>query len=203
LQNKISRAGMRVGIDTLGKKKPQVHILYPFPVTCQQDGSQNQDQGRHSSHRRDTSTHRSRSVSQFGEIHLSGFCPSINGILPPNNDYGISINIMWDTMSTMYYKAIIPFKTFYKDSLTASDSTKIFGFSVVVNEAIQQPGTNGGGMRGSGVSVGLGSGIGIGMGGIGLSTGLGGNRGGAGRPSSATAADITTRIKLASQSQTK
>lgn len=202
LQNKITKAGMRVGIDTLGKKKPQVHILYPFPATRKQDESNNQNQGRHSSHRQDTGTHRSRAVSQFGEIHLSGFSPSINGILLPNNDYGISITIMWDTMNTMYYKAIIPFKTFYKDSLTASDSTKIFGFSVAVNEEVQQPGSrggNGGGLRGGGVSVGMGmgGGIGIGMGGIGLSTGLGGNRGGAGRPSRATAADVDIRIKLA------
>jgi hypothetical protein len=208
LQNKITKAGMKVGIDTLGKKKPQVHILYPFPVTRQQNGSSNQNQGRHSSHRQDTGSHRSQSSPQFGEIHLSGFYPPINGILPPNNDYGISINIMWDTMNTMYYKAIIPFNTFYKDSLAASDSTTIFGFSIAVNEAVQQPGSRGGngGIRPSGgIGIGMGGGIGFGMGGIGISTGMGGGRGGGGggNPSHATAANVDIRIKLASQPQQK
>jgi hypothetical protein len=205
LQNRITKAGMKVGIDTLGKKKPQVLILYPFPATRKQDGSANQSQGYHSRHRQDTSTHRSQSSSRFGEVHLSGFDPSINGILPPDNDFGISVNIMWDTMNIMYYKAIIPFKTFYKDSLTASDSSNVFGFFVTVNEVAQQPVSNGGGMRGSGVSVGMGmgGGIGFGMGGIGVSTGLGGNRGGTGRPSRATAADVGITIKLAAQPQQK
>jgi hypothetical protein len=207
LQSEITKSGMKVGIDTLGKNKPQVLILYPFPATRQQSNSSDQNQSRHYSHRTDTSSHRSRSSSQFGEVHLSGFDPAINGILPPDNNFGISINIMWDTMNTMYYKAIIPFKTFYKDSLTASDSIKIFSFSVIVNEYAQQPGSGGnGGIRPSGgIGIGMGSGIGIGMGGIGISTGLGGGGGGGGgsRVSSATAANVGIRIKLASLPQQK
>ena len=98
----------------------------------------------------------------------------------------------------MCYTAIIPFKTFYKDSLTTSDSSKIFGFSIIINEPVQQPdsrGENAGGMYGSGISFGIGSCMGFGMGGIGISTRLGG--GGGNRKSFPKAAKINTLIKLA------
>ncbi|MGD0710897.1 MAG: hypothetical protein ABR968_06910 [Bacteroidales bacterium] len=155
-QMKIIRAGMTVGIDTLGKKSTQVEILFPFPAIYQKDNSSNTStENKKDWHNKsDTGNQRKHFMSQYSEIHLSGFKPPINGVLPLHNVYGIYVNITWDSLNIMYYKAIIPFKTFFKDSLIASDSSRIFDFSVTVNGITMQhleggeSGSHGGGMGG-------------------------------------------------------
>lgn len=154
-QIKIVRAGMKVGIDTLGKKSPQAEILFPFPVTHQKNGnSQSNDNKKDWHNKSDTSNQRKHFMSQYNEIHLSGFKAPINGIVPLHNDYGINVNITWDSLNIMYYKAIIPFKTFFKDSLSAADSNRIFAFSVTLNglsmphSGGEESGSHEGGMHG-------------------------------------------------------
>jgi hypothetical protein len=210
-QIKIIRAGMTVGIDTLMKKKPQVEILFPFSGSHQKNSSSTEN--KKDWHKSDSSSLnlRKQFMSQYNEIHLSGFKTPIDGVLPLHNDYGISVNIMWDTLNIMYYKAIIPFKTFYKDSLTTSDSTKILDFSVTVNALAMQhsnggeSGSHGGGMHGGG--GGMGGGMHGGGGGMG-----GGMHGGGGhsetsgsgmddRSSLFETTNFNSRIKLAIRPQ--
>jgi hypothetical protein len=206
-QMKIMRAGMTVGIDTLGKKSPQVEILFPFPVAHQKNGSSgnSNDNKRDWHNKSDTSNPRKHFMSQYNEIHLSGFKPPVNGIVPLHNVYGIYVNITWDSLNIMYYKAIIPFKTFFKDSLIASDSSRIFDFSVTVNGIEMQhseggeSGSHGGGMHGGGMGGGMRGG---GMGGY----GGGGHYGGGGsdvRSSMFETNKFYTRIKLSTRQQVK
>ena len=171
-QIKIIRAGMTVGFDTLGKKEPQVKILFPFPGFHQKNNSSANPPKNNASvenkkdgHKSEISSMRKQFMSQYNEIHLSGFKAPIDGVLSAENNYGISVNIVWDTLNIMYYKAIIPFKTFYKDSLVASDTSKILGFYINVNALTMQhtnkeeSGSQEGGMHGSGGMHGGGGGM--------------------------------------------
>jgi uncharacterized membrane protein YgcG len=199
-QMKILRAGMTVGIDTLAKKKPQVEILFPFPSSHDKNSSTTGE--KKDWHKTDTSSQKKHFMAQYKEIHLSGFKSPINGILPLHNDYGIYVNITWDSLNIMYYKAIIPFKTFYKDSLTASDSIKIFDFAVNINALTMQhsegeeSGSHGGGMHGGGMH---GGGMHGGGGGH-YSSGEGGT---GDRSSLFEATKFNSRMKLALQPQQK
>ena len=208
-QMKIVRAGMTVGIDTLAKKSPQVEIMFPFPVAHAKDGSSDAstDSKKDWRNKSDTSNQRKHFMKQYNEIHLSGFKPPVNGIIPLHNVYGIYVNIVWDSLNIMYYKAIIPFKTFFKDSLIASDSSRIFAFSVDVNGMpTGQSGSHGG--EGGGHSSGMGGGgMGGGMHGGGM--GGGGMRGGGGqygygsgdRSSMYESSKFYARIKLSTRPQ--
>jgi hypothetical protein len=213
-QMKIVRAGMTVGIDTLGKKSPQVEIMFPFPVIHAKDGSSDAstDTKKDWHNKSDTSNQRKHFMKQYNEIHLSGFKPPVNGIIPLHNAYGIYVNITWDSINIMYYKAIIPFKTFFKDSLIASDSSRTFAFSVDVNGMpMGQSGSHGG--EGGGHSSGMGGGGMGGMGGgmHGGGMGGGGMRGGGGqygngsgdRSSMYESSKFYARIKLSTRPQVK
>ena len=219
-QMKIIRAGMTVGLDTLGKKSPQVEVLFPFPIVHAKNSSSEtstDNNKRDWRSKSDTGNQRKHFMSQYNEIHLSGFKPPINGIVPLHNVYGISVSITWDSLNIMYYKAIIPFKTFFKDSLMASDSSRIFDFSVTVNGIEMQSGSHGGsGGEGGGHGGGMGGG-GMGGGGMGGGGMHGGGMGGGGhsgghsmggggsdeRSSMFETTHFYTRIKLTTKPQSK
>jgi len=211
-QMKIIRAGMTIGLDTLGKKSPQVEVLFPFPVVHAKNSSSetpNDNNKRDWRSKSDTGNQRKHFMSQYNEIHLSGFKAPINGIVPLHNVYGISVNITWDSLNIMYYKAIIPFKTFFKDSLIDSDSSRIFAFSVNVNGIEMQSGSHGGnGGEGGGHGGGMGGGgmHGGGMGGGGMHGGGGHYGGGGGSDDRSSMFETTkfhTRIKLTTRPKVK
>jgi hypothetical protein len=91
---------------------------------------------------------------QHNEIMLTGFKPPINdNSISLINKYDIKVYFDWDTTNTMVYKLVIPFKCFYKDSLTLSDSSSIINVSVKVN-AIPKPDNNLNNIKGGGLNEG-------------------------------------------------
>lgn len=140
MQMKILRAGMQLWIDTTGKNKQQVGILFPTtspgrnvspPAKIMQDK------------RPDVNAMMLEFRSKYNEMQLVGFKPPIGGFIPLKNDFNISVGINRDSTNLMVYEAIIPYKTFYKQTLSASDSTKIFGITIIV-KALQMPKMSGG-----------------------------------------------------------
>jgi hypothetical protein len=191
-QTKIIRAGMQVWIDTAGKNDHRVGITFPLSNAIRKTTDQGQspkEQG--TGEKKGIGAYKSKFLNGYKEMELSGFIPPINGMNPIQSSYGIVANINWDSSGIMTYEAVVPFKTFYKDSISASDSLKLMGISIVVN-ALPLPeggghggsgGRNGGGgMGGGGMGAGGMGGGGMGMGGGGM--GGGGMRGGGGRGAS-------------------
>ncbi len=184
-QSKILRAGMQIWIDTTGKDLNRVGILFPLssavrraddnPAPKEAGNGENKTE-RNSGKKQDISGSRKKFLNEYKEMELSGFKPPINGMNPIQNSYGIAVNINWDSSGIMTYEAVVPFKTFFKDALAASDSLKLLGFSIVLNALPMPEGhSGGGGGHGGGGGGGMGGG---GMGGTGM--GGGGMRGGGG-----------------------
>ena len=132
-QAKIIRAGMQINIDTSGKEGQQMSISYPIPMVSNEKPKMPDNMKPGLEKDKNNNPMKTQFLLEHKEMQLSGFKPPINGIVPFKNDYGIFVNIDWDSLNIMYYKAIIPFNTFYKEALIQSDSSKIFYFSFVVN----------------------------------------------------------------------
>ncbi len=203
---KILRGGIEFRIDTAGKKS--FSIAFIFPISNQEKMMQ--------SKRSDTPTEKSsgeksystlmmqKKMSQEKEVQLIGFKPPLGGILTLfNTTSGISAAINFDSLGTMYYEAIIPFRTFYKNELMATDSNKVFSYEIKVN-GLPVSHEGGGGRAPGGMASGGGGGMGGGMRGGGNSGGGnrgGGNRGGGGGQVSANSEmnvtnTITTKMKF-------
>jgi len=127
-QTKILLAGMQINVDTIDKKGQQISILYPLGI----EKSPKISNGVRPANGKDNPV-KTQFLLEPKEMQLSGFKLPINGIVPLQNKYGISARIEWDATNIMYYKATIPFNTFYKETLTQVDSTKIFNFSIKIN----------------------------------------------------------------------
>ena len=129
------------------------------------------------------------------QIKLSGFTNATNGLSEVPNLFGINACLNWDTNNIMIYEVCVPFNTFYKASLSPSDSNKVLGVSFVVNVT---PKNNGGGGEGGGHSHGGGGGGGMGggMGGGGMHGG-GGHGGGGGGPSGPETLTANIKFRLA------
>lgn len=138
-QMKIIRAGMVINIDTMGKKRHPISISFPIARNDKPKMPTDIKQGQEKSN-----LMKMQFQLDQKEMQLTGFNLPINGIVPLKNNYGIYINIDWDSLNVMYYKAIIPFNTFYKETLSCSDSMKVFDFTFTVN-AIEMPENNMGG----------------------------------------------------------
>lgn len=190
LQTKILHSGLEFGIDTLGKKSFPVVIKYPVGTISNPD--QKPNTGAQAAVGNDRRTDRSalklKFLAEATEMQLVGFKPELGKMLSllSTNDTGISAAINFDVNGTLNLEAVIPFSTFYKNELTASDSNKIFNYQIKINPASKsnnrsnsgeenhnrgsRGGMNGGGMRGGGMQRG-------GMGGGGMrGGGMNGNR---------------------------
>jgi hypothetical protein len=190
-QVKVMRAGMQIWIDTSGSNKQATGILFPKHITQQSepDPQSPETKGKRTpgSHQMNMKSLRAGFQREYKEMQLTGFKAPIRGALPLQNDFGINLGINWDanrydSSFIMIYEAVIPFKTFYKNKLTASDSLKNFGISIIVSQLPHPPSKGGGGSRGGGSMGGGGMGGGMrggGMGGGGMGGG-GGRRGGGG-----------------------
>jgi hypothetical protein len=137
-QKKILRGGMVVWIDTSGKGKERTGISYPLPdmnTKPESDGEiVNRDPDAYRPKRKFHNDH--------NEMTLSGFKGPIGGTVPLKNVEGIDVNLNVDSLDILTYEAIIPFKTFYRDSLTLSDTSRVMSFKITVNglpQAKQKP----------------------------------------------------------------
>src|ERR1035437_149887 len=187
-QIKILRAGMQIWIDTTGKNEHRVGILFPMASMKQrfdqtttapkESNTEESTEERKPKKKQDIIGLRNTFLKGYKEMQLSGFQPPINGMNPIQTTYGIVVSVNWDTIGIMTYEAVIPFKTFYKDAVSLSDSLKCMGISIVLN-ALPSP-SGGGGHSGGGGGGHGGGGGGMGGGGMGAGGMGGGGMGGRG-----------------------
>ena len=132
-QMKILHAGMEIWLDTLGKKKHTIGILFPLPSVpmLNREAGEPYMNGRNGK-RPDKLSARKKFLSEYHELELVGFSGAEEGLIPRENVYGIHVNINWDENNNMIYESVIPFKTFYKDSLSSSDNTKVFALNLII-----------------------------------------------------------------------
>jgi hypothetical protein len=151
MQLKIINAGMEIWLDTTSKAKEQFGILFP----CASSNKMNMDGTRPSINTEGQKPDVSKMKQDFflcqTVMQLKGFKYTTKGVRPLEDVSGIKVKINWDSFNIMIYEAVIPFKTFYKESLSAFDSTKTFALTINVN-AIQMPNMpRGGGPGGEGM----------------------------------------------------
>ncbi len=129
-QTRISRAGMQLAIDPQGKKLFPVSIDYPLahvrelPVS-REEMRPARDPGSRAERRK-------QAMLSQTQMILSGFREA-NGPQALETPDGIRVSIDWSPDGMMYYEARIPFKTFYKEQISASDTLKPFNFRITLN----------------------------------------------------------------------
>jgi hypothetical protein len=160
-------AGMQIWIDTTGKTQHQVGIQFPLtqviatiPDGKKQPSFSDSTQG---------------GSGKLDDMRLVGFKYPIGGVIPTLNTYGIKVKIARDSTGVTIYEGCIPFRTFYRNALSAVDNGKTIGMTIVINpmsasahKERKSHGGDGNGYSGPG-------GMSMGMGGMG---GGGGRRGG-------------------------
>jgi hypothetical protein len=107
--------------------------------------------------------------NQFNEIQLCGFNNRTDEeeIVLISEAGGINAQAQPDSLGFLFFEAVIPFKTFYKDHLSPKDTSSVFCFRIsmdntgipkMTNEGPDNQGGNGPGMK----STGMGGGPGMG-----------------------------------------
>lgn len=197
-QRGIIHDGLQIWIDTTGGKKNQVGIQ--FPVVERSASSFESSSGKSSQSSfepmDETTAHKLKEhySGTSKQIRLTGFTNATNGLAEVPNMYGINACLNWDTNSIMIYEVCIPLNTFYKATLSPSDSSKTLGVSFVVTVKGKSfgGGHGGGDMGGAGGMGGMGGGMhGGGMGSGGGHGGHGGEEG-----SSSNSDKLTAHIKF-------
>ena len=178
-QFKLIRAGMQLNIGGIGKKLLAANIQYPLAMGgAPTNAGNNQRRQAGMPQGRDINGLKLMFKSKYQELRLSGFKAGVPVILPLHNEQGINVNLDWDANNTLYYKAIIPFKTFYKDILEQSDTAKILDVSIIINGMpMPKSGENGDNMEGGSPETGMTNGR-MGGGRMGGSSMGGGRQGG-------------------------
>ncbi|MFI5163833.1 MAG: hypothetical protein ACHQHP_01150 [Bacteroidia bacterium] len=178
VQMKIMQAGMQVWIDTTGKKKQKIGIFFPLSTgeKIRYDipgatGSQNFE----TDDKREQLKMRGDFLASNKQMQLKGFKPPLAGTVPLHSEGGIELSINWDSTNTLIYEAKIPLATFYKKSLSASDSEKVFSIGIYVN-GIEVKSSGPGGGSGAGAMAPATNGMGS-IGGSGMASGMAGGRG--------------------------
>lgn len=157
-QARIIHAGLTIAIDTAGRQHYPVSVAYPLSSSEVMPAMNVQAEDAAS-----IKTNKGQSLLAIQKnISVSGFRDATNGLLPLNNEQGIRVGISWDKSGTLYYEAVIPFRTFYRETLTGRDTLKPFGFEItlhamppmehpggIAHEGDDNAGT-GGGMQGQG-----------------------------------------------------
>lgn len=147
MQKKIMRAGMEIWIDTTVREKKITGILFPLANGYKMkpevtglplDGERQ---------RPDFSIMKQKFLLGQTFMQLEGFRHVPNGLSHLENNSGIKVRINWDSTNAMVYEASVPFKTFYRESLTAKDSIKVFSLTININ-AVTMPHMQQGGGQG-------------------------------------------------------
>jgi hypothetical protein len=135
-QKKILRGGLEIWIDTTGKNKERTGISYPLPdLTTREETDMEQRNQRGSDQNQENGEGYKRKKkfrNEKSEMQLTGFKSPVGGVVPLKNIYDIDVNMNIDSLDILTYEAIIPFKTFYRDSLQLSDSSRVMSFKIVV-----------------------------------------------------------------------
>ena len=183
LRMKIVKGGMEFRIDTSGKKVFPIAFIFPIANQIVMKTNKRNDvhlQKFRGGQQENTGTNQ-KPLEQARDAQLVGFKYPLGGPLSMiNNNSGIAAVANIDSLGTLTYEAKIPFNTFYKNTLSAADSNKVFSYEIKVNALpapqVRESGNGGqsGGMGNGGMNRGGGMGGGM-NGGMG-----GGHRGGGG-----------------------
>lgn len=181
-QMKILRAGMDFSIDTAGKYEPQFRISYPLQKGISEGNPEGmkktmRENGRSADHSEMNGMKRLLLAEQV-TMSLSGFKDQQGEV--PIRSKGIQVAMGLDSFGILNYEAMIPMGSFYKSRISPLDTSKAFGFIVLVKgmKMASRSTSGGGGRSGSGGGMGGGGRSGGGMGGGGRSGGggMGGGR---------------------------
>jgi hypothetical protein len=127
---KMIHAGLVIGIDTNGKFKHQSVIA--FPVVHDVKGA-NPNNINYKSESQ-ANSNENNSIVHSKEMILQGFKGSIEGLTPIKSPCGIFVGMNQDSIKKFIaFEAKIPFNTFYKNSISVIDSSKIIGISITIN----------------------------------------------------------------------
>jgi len=141
MQMKILRAGMVVGLDTLGKRKQHISISYPLvPASGNPGNSQKARPGT------DELKQNFKYKQQFME--LSGFIGR-NGISPVQAVNGVMACLDWNENGELIYELAIPFRSFGSPGIVRPGVSKPFCLNVSIN-ALELPNSGPGAYGGSG-----------------------------------------------------
>ncbi len=203
-QLKLMRSGLQLWIDTTGRGKKLINLSYPLPA---EDSNGGQGREMKDPGNKDKAAMHNHFLLSHPDMMLTGFKNPMNGLLPLENKFGIAVTIHWDSIGTLVYKARIPFRTFYHESLNSRDLTKLMSISLIVpalartgeggKAAAGARGNRGGGMGGGSMGGGMRGGMGGSMGGGMHGGSRGGSRSG-GEYNSGQSSDLSseTNIKL-------
>ncbi len=159
-QMKILRAGMEFKIDTLGKNGFPISFMYPLPNQNKAKHQRNTDNESDikTSDKQDHSQITKRYLLEAKDAQLRGFKPELGtSISLLENTSGIQAAIHIDNGGIMCYEALIPFETFYKKSLSPTDSNLVFNYEIKINALPAPSMSSGGAYNGGGNAVGMGS----------------------------------------------
>jgi hypothetical protein len=158
---KMLRAGTEVWIDTTGKKKETTVIRFPLSNDSRLEWIQDPEEPeRQQLERPDIKKMKLDYSTSDKVMKLTGFKDIPATKMPVENKYGIQLAIGWDKNDFLTYELKIPFSTFYKESISASDTLhpisigiKVGGFDVpqqISNGSVTDPSTSNSGMRNQG-----------------------------------------------------
>jgi hypothetical protein len=128
-QKKIMSGGMQIWIDTTGNGKEKTGVFFPLPINVDKsDGMPDVKK----TDEQDEYKPKLLRVSR-NEMQLTGFKAPIGGTVPLHNMDGIAVNIQMDKDEILNYEAIIPFRTFFRDSLQLTDTARVMSLKINVN----------------------------------------------------------------------
>jgi hypothetical protein len=150
---KMLRAGMELTIDTLGKNNGHCSVVFPIRqetmlsalVPVRNGGRMNEresggwheqlnstggsDTGKASGNKE----RYKRLIDQQKHAMIHGFKYHRDGRTSIDSESGITVMLDMDSTNMLYYKAIIPLYTFYKELETSADTLKRFGLTININ----------------------------------------------------------------------
>ena len=133
-QMKITRAGMKVWLDTTGKKKETSALYYPLKGENKLDISPDPAEPEKNivEHPDAKKLRLNFLTSQHDAktLGMKGVPATI--IVDDSNKADIKLALNWDKNEVLAYEIKIPFKTFYKDALTPQDTLKPLAIGVKI-----------------------------------------------------------------------
>ena len=131
-KQKILKGGLIFSIDTAGKKEYATKFMYPQANQAVTTGF-GKDENMNENKKFEHSAIKQKLLGQAKEAQLVGFKQPLGGIITFPDQSGISAAINIDSLRIMYYEAIIPFRTFYKNELSSADTNLIFNFRIQIS----------------------------------------------------------------------
>ncbi len=135
---KIIRAGMRVWLDTTGKKKEIAAIYFPVKGEDKLDISPDPNEPeKNIVERADIKKLKLTYTTSSQEVRTQGLKGVPVSMMPADSvKYGLRVGMNWDREDMLTYEIRIPFSLFYKDRLNPDDTLKPIGLGVKIEAMV-------------------------------------------------------------------